>query len=145
MLAPSSVKIHPLFDSLIVAYCDWARNRRLDRQSRQRLDECDRYEVARMAREAGLSPMELSRMSKLGPDAAKLLLDRMAALHLDSETLAQTNPSTMRAVQRLCSSCTSKKRCQRNLIHDRDIPVWRKYCPNVGTLDALQSEAANTR
>jgi hypothetical protein len=84
-------------------------------------------------------------MSKLKPDAAKLLLDRMAALHLDPGTLAKSDSSTMRDLQRLCSNCASKKRCQRDLIRHRDDPVWRQYCPNAGTLDALEFEAVNAR
>ncbi len=110
-----------------------------------RLDECDGHEVARMAREAGLTPTELSRMSKLGPDAAKLLLDRMAAMHLNPESFAKSDPSTMRDLQRLCSDCTSKKRCQRDLIGDRYNPAWQQYCPNAGTLDALQVGSINAR
>ena len=129
------------FSSLIAAVRGWARNRRRDLH----LDECVSYEIARMAREVGLSPSELRRMSKLKPDAAKLLLDRMAALHLDPETLAKNDPSTMRDLQRLCSNCISKKRCERDLASHRDDPAWRQYCPNAGTLDALQFEAVNAR
>jgi hypothetical protein len=143
MLTPSSIRAYPAFDSLITAFRDWTRNRRLDRQSR--LDGCDSYEIARIAREVGLSPKELRNLSKLGPDAAKPLLDRMSALHLNPDALAKSDPGTMRDLQRLCSSCASKKRCQRDLIHDRDNAVWRQYCPNAGTLDALQSEAAKSR
>ena len=82
-------------------------------------------------------------MLKLGPDAAKLLLDRMAALHLDPKALANSYPGIMRDLQRVCSNCTSKKQCHRDLTHDRDDSVWRQYCPNVMTLDALQIEAAS--
>jgi hypothetical protein len=98
-----------------------------------------------MAREAGLTPRELARMSELRPDAAKLLPQRMAALHLDPEALAKNDPSTMRDLQRLCSSCASKKRCQRELISYSYDPAWRQYCPNSGTLEALQSVAVNLR
>ena len=141
MLAPSPFNPYPIFDSIIAAFRDWVRNGRLN----LRLDECDSYEVARMARDVGLSPNELRRMSKLKPDAAKLLLDRMAALRLDPGTLTKNDPSTMHDLQRLCSNCASKKRCQRDLVGHRDDPVWRQYCPNAGTLEALQFEAVNAR
>ncbi len=141
MLAPSPFKPYPIFDSVVAAFRDWTRKRRLN----LRLNECDSYQLARMAREAGLSPRELLRMSKLGPDAAKLLLDRMAIMHLDSEALNESDPSTMRDLQRLCSSCISKKRCQRDLVGDRYNPGWWQYCPNAGTLDALQRDATYTR
>ncbi len=141
MLAPSSLKRYSVVDAMIAALCDWARDRRLNRH----VEECDSYEIVRMARDAGLSSSELRRMSKLKPDAAKLLLERMAALHLNPETLAKTDPSTMHDLQRLCSNCASKRRCQRDFIRHLDAPVWRQYCPNAGTLDALQFEAISAR
>ena len=141
MLASIPYRPYPVFDSLIAGFRDWTRNRRFG----LRLDECDSYEVARMAREVGLTPRELARMAKLGPDAAKLLLDRLAAMHLDPEALSKSAQSTMRDLQRLCASCVSKKRCQHDLINDRYNPAWRQYCPNAGTLDALQREAACVR
>ena len=141
MLASNPFAPHPIFRSLSAILRDWARNRGPD----LRLDECASNEIARMAREVGLSPSELLRMSKLKPDAAKLLLDRMDALHLDPGTLAKNDPSTMRDLQRLCSDCASKKQCERDLVRHRDDPTWRQYCPNVGTLDTLQFEAVNTR
>lgn len=132
---------YSVFNSVIGAFRDWASNRGLG----MRGDEYVSNEIARMAREVGLSPSELLRMSKLKPDAAKLLLDRMDALHLDPGTLAKNDPSTMRDLQRLCSDCASKKQCERDLVRHRDDPTWRQYCPNVGTLDTLQFEAVNTR
>ena len=84
-------------------------------------------------------------MAKLGPDAAKLLLERMAALHLDAEAVAKSEPATMRDLQRLCSMCASKRQCQFDFLLMPDDPKWRHYCPNADTLDALQSEAANAR
>jgi hypothetical protein len=107
------------------------------------LDQCDSHEIANIAKDAGLSPNDLRRMAKLGPDAAKLLWNRMEALHLDAEAICKSEPAMMRDLQRLCSNCASKKRCQRDLIHDPNDPAWRQYCPNAFTLEVLQSEAAN--
>ena len=84
MLIRHSDKIYPVFGSLIVAVRDWIRHHGLERQLRLRLDGFVGYEIERMARDVDLSPQELRRMLRLGPDAAKLLLDRMAALHLKS-------------------------------------------------------------
>jgi hypothetical protein len=145
MLASNPVQTYPAINSVIAAFRDWVRRRKLIRQCRQRLDACDENEIASIARDVGLSPNDLRQMAKLGPDAAKLLLDRMAVLHLDADALAKSDPSTMRDLQRLCSSCVSKKQCQRDLLLVPDDPMWRHYCPNAGTLDALQSEAANAR
>ena len=145
MLASNPVKAFPAFSSLMAAFREWVRKRKLIRQCRQRLDACDKNEIARIARDVGLSPSDLRQMAELGPDAAQQLLDRMSALHLDADALAKSDPSTMRDLQRLCSRCISKKRCQHDLLLVPDDPNWRQYCPNAGTLSALQSEAANAR
>jgi hypothetical protein len=145
MLASNPAKTDPAFNSVIAAFRGWVRKRKLIRQCRQRLDVCDKDEIARIARDVGLSSSDLREMAELGPDAAKLVRDRMAALHLDADALAKSDPSTTRDLQRLCSSCVSKKRCQRDLLLVPNDPMWRHYCPNAGTLDTLQSEAANAR
>jgi hypothetical protein len=73
-------------------------------------------------------------------DAADLLPRRMGALGLDPTETARQEPAVLRDMQRLCSFCQSKGRCE----HDLDLaarnPVWEKYCPNVGTLKDLQAE-----
>jgi hypothetical protein len=140
MLAPNSPKTYPAFSALVAAVRDWARQRRLNRQSRQRLFACDSDEIARIAHDIGLSSQELRHMAALGPDAARLLLERMALLHLDPEALTERAPGTMRDMQRLCSNCFAKNRCERDLVLIPNDPDWRQYCPNADTLDALQSE-----
>jgi len=145
MLAPNPVKSYPVLDSVVAAVGDWVRKRRQIRQFNRRLDECDSHEIAHIARDAGLSPHELRRMAKLGPDAAKLVRQRMATLHLDADAIAKSDPATMRDLQRLCSTCASKRQCQFDLLLTPDDPKWWQYCPNAGTLNALQSEAANDR
>lgn len=145
MLASNLVKADSAFNSIFKAFRGWLRNRKLIKQYRQRLDACDQNEIARIARDVGLSSNELRELAEQGPDAAKLMLERMAVLHLDALALAKSEPSTMRDMQRLCSSCASKKRCQLDLMLVPNDPAWRQYCPNAGTLDAVQSEAANLR
>ena len=144
MLASNPIKTYPASKSFIAAFRDWVRHRQLISQCRQRLDACDSHEIARIAHDVGLSPYDLRQMAELGPDAAQQLLDRMAILHLDADALAKSEPGTMRDMQRLCSSCVAKKRCQRDLMLTPDDPMWRHYCPNADTLDTLQSESAKT-
>jgi len=137
MQASNPVKADSAFNLIFGAFRGWLRNRKLISQCRQRLDACDKHEIARIARDVGLSSNELREMAEHGPDAAKLMLERMAVLHLDAAALAKSEPSTMRDMQRLCSICASKKRCQLDLILIPNDPAWRHYCPNVGTLDAV--------
>jgi hypothetical protein len=145
MLASTPAKSNLTFGSLIAAFREWVRRRRLLQQCRLRLDTCDKSEIERMAHDVGLSPSELRQLAERGPGAAKLLFERLTALHLDADALIKSEPSTMRDMQRLCSSCVSKKRCQLDLMLVPNDPHWRQYCPNAGTLDAMQSETAGIR
>ena len=145
MLASTPAKSYPAFGSLIAAFREWVRQRRLLSQCRRRLETCDNNEIERIAHDVGLSAGELHQLAVRGPDAAKLLFERLSALNLDADALAKSDASTMRDLQRLCSSCVSKKRCQLDLMLVPDDPHWRQYCPNAGTLDAVRSEAAGVR
>ena len=140
MLASNPVKRYSVLDSAFAAIGDWIRKRKMIRECRQRFEACTSDEIARLAHDVGLPETDLRRMAALGPDAAKQVLDRMTALHLDAETIANSEPGTMRDMQRLCSNCVSKKRCQRNLAQNPNDPVWRRYCPNAGTLGLLKGE-----
>lgn len=145
MQTPASIaNQYPVIGPVIAAAGNWVRKYRLTRQSQQNFDACDQDEVVRIATDIGLSPGDLRRLAKLGPEAAKLLLRRMAALHLDPTEVYATTPRVMQDLQRLCSTCATQRRCKRDLAHDADNPVWRQYCPNAPTLDALQvSPSAN--
>jgi hypothetical protein len=98
---------------------------------------CGELEIERIARDMRMTPADLRAVAKRGPEAANLLLRRMAALDLDPAEVAQVGPQTSRDLQRVCSLCESKRRCVRDLTHDSAAPVWQDYCPNAQTLLAL--------
>jgi hypothetical protein len=64
---------------------------------------------------------------------------RLAALDLDREEVLQTEPGVFRDLQRVCSFCTSKKQCARDLTKAPCATTWKSYCPNSGTLLALDA------
>jgi hypothetical protein len=103
------------------------------------LAACSENEVDRMARDVGLSVHELQRLVRRGPQAADLLLCRMAALNLDREEIAEADRATFLDLQRVCSSCDCKGFCERELARDPDDPAWEDYCPNVATLKMLNA------
>ena len=145
MLAPSPVQTYPAFKSFVAAFRDWVRHRRLISQCDARLAACDSDEIARIAHDVGLSSGELRQMARRGPDAAQQLLERLAVLHLDASAIVKKEPAVMRDMQRLCSNCFDKKRCQRDLVLSPNSPAWHHYCPNADTIDDLQREVANDR
>jgi hypothetical protein len=130
------------FNRASATFFGWVRQRSQARRRRNGFAYCDSYEIERIAKDVGLTTMELSRLAQFGPNAARLLLDRMAAQNLDVETISKIDPSTMRDLQRLCSICSTKKRCQRDLRYNRADPVWQQYCLNFGTIAVLQDEPA---
>ncbi|MBV9261598.1 MAG: hypothetical protein JO205_09530 [Pseudolabrys sp.] len=126
--------VYPRVQATIKSVTNWVRRAR---HSRGEFSEFSPEDVAAIARDLGMTAGELRQLAKQGPESSDLLLRRMALLHLDPHKLALDQPGTMHDLQKLCSLCTSHKRCQRDLLHDPDDTIWKGYCPNTDTLDAL--------
>jgi hypothetical protein len=111
---------------------------------RKRLAEVEQFgadEAASIAREAGTSVPELRALAGKWPDSSEdLLASRLRALELDPTTLSATHPAVMRDLSRLCTLCRDKPQCRHDLEQRPDSAVWQSYCPNKGTLTALQQE-----
>jgi hypothetical protein len=62
---------------------------------------------------------------------------RMAALRVDPDELARSEPAAFQELQRLCATCDSRGRCALDLADESTDPAWqawRDYCPNATTL-----------
>ncbi len=132
----------PFVEPVFAAFADWWRKQNEIRQSLNSLDTLDQREVTQIASDLRLSPADLRGAARRGRDAAKLLYRRMLALHLDAVSLENKDTAVMRDLQRLCSMCTTKRRCRRELARDPENPAWREHCLNVQTLDALMGDRA---
>jgi hypothetical protein len=95
-------------------------------------------EVERVARDIGVSAAEIRQLAAHGEASAGLLLERMAALKLDRNTVAHTDPETFRDMQRVCTLCDSRPQCSFDLALAVKNENWEDYCPNVATLQLLQ-------
>ena len=98
---------------------------------------CDEAEIERMARDIRTSVSELRAAARKGPRAADLLACRMADLDLDPKEVARVEPAALRDLQRVCTICKSHRRCALDFSRGASPPVWDRYCPNTGTLAAL--------
>jgi hypothetical protein len=114
----------------------WWRNGRAARETLAEL-EGSGGELTRIARDLSVTPSELRAIAAQGTDAAAPLKRRLEALHLDPAALRRDEPLVMRDLERVCSVCGSKRRCERDLARFPDEAAWRAYCPNAITLDAL--------
>ena len=78
----------------------WYRNWNTARKGGFELQCAGAAEVERIAQELGLSSFELQNLVS-HPDERELLAARMAALHLEPISLAQSEPATFRDLQRV--------------------------------------------
>jgi hypothetical protein len=110
------------------------------------LNACGPAEMERIARDVGVSGADLSILAGKWPDAADLLYRRMNEIKLDRMEITQADAQVIRDLQRVCTVCGSKRRCEHALAKNPSDPAWEKYCPNATTLLALAAErAAKTR
>lgn len=120
---------------LVAWWRDWTHNM----ASRSELAACSADEVDRMARDVGLSSVELQRLARHRPDEDLLLFRRMGALDLDPADVAEADRATFLDLERVCTFCDCKGRCKRDLARNADDAVWKDYCPNVATLKMLEA------
>ena len=121
-------------------FARWWRNWNGRRKARLDLDCCGAVEVERIARDMGVSGADLSILAGKWPNAADLLYWRMTEVHLDRKEITQREPEVMRDLQRVCTVCGSKRRCEHELAKNPSDPAWQRYCPNAATLSALVAE-----
>jgi hypothetical protein len=106
---------------------------------RSDLNGLDKTETERVAGDLRMPASELCALAKQGPESAALLERRLAALDLDREEILQAEPGVFRDLQRVCSLCRSKRQCSRDLARASCVGAWKSYCPNAGTLSALDA------
>jgi hypothetical protein len=115
---------------------DWSRRRtRLSE-----LASCDPAEVEHMARDLGMSRGELSVLAGKWPDSRGLLSRR-----LEQVNLAGVEPQVLRDLERVCTLCGSKRKCEYDLTIHPSHPAWTGYCPNAPTISALMAERSARR
>ena len=99
---------HRTVAPILDAIANWVKKYREAIGLRGELANCGAEEVARYARDIGVSPEELIFMTKKGPHAADELPKLLRALGVDPQKLTSDEPATMRSLQRICISCGHK-------------------------------------
>ena len=120
----------------------WWRSWNGRRRTMADLGRCGPAEMERIARDVGVSGADLSILAGKWPDAADPLYWRMNEIKLDRKEITHADPQVMRDLQRVCTVCASKRRCEHELANNASDPAWKKYCPNATTLAALVAERA---
>ena len=124
-------------EAVVGSIADWVSKYRQKFKADNPLGVCSPDEVRLIAKDLRLSAAELQELAQKGPNAADLLLKMLVALKVDPETLEKTDPGAMWDLQRLCTTCGAKKRCEHELMHGTASEHLREFCPNAFTLDAI--------
>ena len=118
---------------------------------RSELETMDPEELARVARDLGMSGRELRNLAARGPDAVHLLDERMRVLGLtraDVERVVhdlgelerigreveRVVQGLMRDMERTCACCDEKGVCKKDLAARPNDDAWEGYCPNAVAL-----------
>jgi hypothetical protein len=88
-----------------------------------------------MACDLGMTRGELSVLAGKWPDAADLLSRR-----LEQVNLTRVEPQVLRDLERVCTLCGNKRKCEYDLTISPAKPAWTEYCPNAPTIGALMAE-----
>src|SRR3569832_2273343 len=97
-------------------------------------------EVEANAHELQLSSIELTTLALSPSRSAGSLNRRLSHAGLSENELAASHGDVLRDLRRVCSQCSSKARCVRELKRERRAAP-AKYCPSEQTLRALADEA----
>lgn len=133
-----------LVQTVFNSIADWVGRYRQNFGLNNQFGQCTPDEVMRVAKDLKLTPTELKELASKGPNAADLLLKMLSALHVDRKALENSDPNVMQDLQRLCTTCGAKKRCERELADGTAVDHFQEFCPNAFTLDALLSRKAQS-
>ena len=130
---------YPFVRRVINLFGDWLKQRR-------ELNELMEYaadpgELERVARELNVTPADLQMLVRQGSQGANELSYTLTALGIDETALFRAEPALLRDMERVCSFCTHKRRCHRELAAGTAATHYVEYCENSGTMDTLKSSS----
>jgi hypothetical protein len=128
---------YPTIEFVLDTIAGWINKYRHFSGVHDELGECTQDDVARIAKDLGVSVNDLRGLAAKGPGAAEFLRKMLLALSVDPNDLAKTDPAVMRDLQRICMLCGQKSRCRHELAAGTAAGHFREFCPNAYTLDAL--------
>jgi hypothetical protein len=132
---------YPALEMILDAVANWVKTHRSAAGLYGELAQWELEEIARTARDIGVSPDELVRMAGKGPHAADQLPRLLHAVGVDPGTLSRDVPDMMRDMQRLCTACSHKRRCERELAAGTAVNNYRSFCPNAVSLETALAPA----
>jgi len=126
---------YPRVTSLISTFADWLKHRRELNEIRQ----LDRGEFDRIAADLEISSFDLDELVRHGAHGADELPLLLNALGIDEATIERTHPLVLRDMERVCTLCSHKARCDRDLAAGASAEHFSSYCPNESTIKQLET------
>jgi uncharacterized protein YjiS (DUF1127 family) len=133
---------YPIVSDLIDRFGDWIKHRRAMHEL-DALTQGDGSAFTQIAHDLGVTPSDLDAFVRQGPHTADELPQLLSQLGIDEGALARSQPRLLADMQRVCSFCGAKRRCQRDLAEGHLPEHYHDYCDNAGTIDSLQQAAAH--
>jgi hypothetical protein len=130
----TELKHYPVVESVIDIFAQWLKRRRDYLET----CNCEAGELARMAHDIGVSPGDLDELVRRGPHAADELPKMLAALNLDEQAIARSEPFMLRDMERVCAMCEHKRQCDHELAAGTAAGHYKDYCANASSLTALK-------
>lgn len=111
------------------------------RSTRAAMDElagCDPETLAEIARDVQVSVDDLREITAKGAGADRLMQRMMAAYGIDMDEMRNEAPTMLRDVAVLCSRCSEKGRCARELDAGTAAEHAHEFCPNAETFASMR-------
>jgi hypothetical protein len=126
---------YPRVTFLIKTFADWLQHRRELNEIRQ----LDRGEFDRIAADLEISSADLDELVRHGAHGADELPLLLNALNIDQASLERVHPLVLRDMERVCTLCGHKARCDRDLVAGTSAEHFSSYCPNEPTIKQLET------
>ncbi|MBR0934213.1 DUF6455 family protein [Bradyrhizobium jicamae] len=126
----------PFVTKAINLFGDWLKQRRELHELMEYDEEFGTLEP--VARELNVAPADLDSLVRQGPQGANELPSMLAALDIDEAALRRVEPALLRDMERVCSFCAHKRRCDQELAAHTTAANYVEYCENADTIDALR-------
>jgi uncharacterized protein YjiS (DUF1127 family) len=124
---------YPIVQDLIESFAAWLKHRREMNEMRQ----LDRADFDRIANDLRIAPDDLEELVRHGRHAADELPQMLERLGIDSDRLQRAQPLLLRDMERVCSLCQHKARCNLELVTGTAAENYPGYCGNASTLESL--------
>ena len=108
-----------------------------NRRSARELDALSPAERFRLSEDVGLPGSDLRRFNCSHDGPQTLMPQRLCALGIDPGYVKHGLPATYRDLERVCATCKSARRCERDLARGDAQAGMNSYCLNAPTIDSL--------